>query len=281
MAAQNLMSTDELRSLRSSLNSTDTQNMAPADAQDLASAVRELNDSINKLIALFEEAQDEIVHNYEADRHSVNEKLSEISNQNQKIAEGILAVAEQGEADEGTAQGNYQDINSAANPQEPEMPNLPEAPEFSDQQEPAQPPSQPGEDPWKDQSWDAPQPDFSPLPDDSGGLDQPTQQPAQQQAPAPAPLQQMPPPSSPQPQQPMPGAAAPQQSPEPQQYQEPSNLTGSGPADSMSSEEEDINPNYPHHDAKEFKKPTPPGQQDLPQIPLPPERKGFLSKFKK
>ena len=58
----------------------------------LLDSMQELNNSINKLISLFQTTQKELVEEYS--KSNPSETLSEILDQNEKIAKGTLAVAD-------------------------------------------------------------------------------------------------------------------------------------------------------------------------------------------
>ncbi len=280
------MSNDDISSLRDSLNQQ-SGGFGAGGLNELAESIKELNENIQKLIALFEEAQDEVVHNYEESHANVEQKLDEISNQNQKIAEGILAIADSTK-DEGLDQEPQEvpEWNAPA-PQEPSQPPQaapqPTAPP-AQQVPPQSPPSQynqvPDNAPPWDQGWDQQEPGAQPWNDQSWSPDQDFPAPAEPAPPsnpaAPAAHPSQPaPPSQPQP---------PQQLQQDQSWdqQNPLNQPFPAPQD-LDAQQQDsaINPNYPHYDFSQMKQPQPPQQQDLPQIPLPPERKGFLKKFKK
>jgi hypothetical protein len=54
--------------------------------------MEKLNGSINKLIQIFEDANEEIIKEYQESKPA--EKLNQILDQNEKIAEGVVALAD-------------------------------------------------------------------------------------------------------------------------------------------------------------------------------------------
>ena len=61
-------------------------------SKTLLDSMQELTNSINKLIALFQSTQKELVEEYA--KSNPSETLSEVLDQNEKIAKGTLAVAD-------------------------------------------------------------------------------------------------------------------------------------------------------------------------------------------
>lgn len=65
----------------------------PEVDKELIRVMNKLDSSINKLISIFEEANQEISSNANQNQ-DLNERLNEIAEQNSKIAEGVLALAD-------------------------------------------------------------------------------------------------------------------------------------------------------------------------------------------
>lgn len=61
-------------------------------AKDLLSSVNALNKNIEKLVGIFETASDEIVRDYKD--QSNTEKLNAVMEQNEKLAKGIVRIAD-------------------------------------------------------------------------------------------------------------------------------------------------------------------------------------------
>ncbi|RJQ16914.1 hypothetical protein C4573_02530 [Candidatus Woesearchaeota archaeon] len=64
------------------------------NSKDLLTAITELNTSINKMIKIFEDANQEMIEDYQNTRLQIKDKLDEVSDQNEKIAEGIVSLAD-------------------------------------------------------------------------------------------------------------------------------------------------------------------------------------------
>jgi len=63
-----------------------------ATGRTLLESMEKLNGSINKLIQIFEDANEEIIKEYQESKPA--EKLNQILDQNEKIAEGVVALAD-------------------------------------------------------------------------------------------------------------------------------------------------------------------------------------------
>ncbi|MFH1589392.1 MAG: hypothetical protein ABIB43_02395 [archaeon] len=87
-----LLPHEELEKLRSEIEHF-KKNPYPGTKQNknLLSAMEELNDSINRLIIIFEGTEESLINEYKDS--SPIKVLKEISDQNRKIAEAILALA--------------------------------------------------------------------------------------------------------------------------------------------------------------------------------------------
>jgi hypothetical protein len=66
----------------------------PVSNAELALAIRELNKSINQMIKIFEDANQELIDEYQGSKGQLKEKLDEISDQNEKIAQGLVGLAD-------------------------------------------------------------------------------------------------------------------------------------------------------------------------------------------
>jgi len=68
----------------------------PKDASsgELLKAIRELNKSVTKLTQIFEEANQEMIDEYQGSRTQIKEKLNELTDQNQLIAQSIVGLAD-------------------------------------------------------------------------------------------------------------------------------------------------------------------------------------------
>ena len=88
--------------------------------RDLVKAINSLNTSINHLLKLFEDANQEIIDQYHDNKVPIKEKLEEISDQNEKIASGIVGIADMVKGDSGDSE--------PSSPVEGDMPELEEPP---------------------------------------------------------------------------------------------------------------------------------------------------------
>lgn len=61
-------------------------------SKDLLSSMSELNKNVAKLVAIFETANDEIVRDYKDQANT--EKINKVMEQNEKLAKGIVAIAD-------------------------------------------------------------------------------------------------------------------------------------------------------------------------------------------
>ena len=63
-----------------------------SSSKDLLSAMDKLNTNVSKLVRIFETANDEIVRDYKDSANSA--KINKVLEQNEKLAQGIVAIAE-------------------------------------------------------------------------------------------------------------------------------------------------------------------------------------------
>ncbi|MGM5481123.1 MAG: hypothetical protein ACQESE_01790 [Nanobdellota archaeon] len=87
------------------------------DSEDLIGSMNQLTDSINKLLKLFSSVKTSMIEDFT--KHSLHDHFSQISSQNEKIAQGIVAVAkmlknqQEGNGQDTTPQGAIGQQNSA------------------------------------------------------------------------------------------------------------------------------------------------------------------------
>lgn len=108
--------------------------------KNLLGSMESLSDSINRLIAIFEGTQEDLIKEYKD--ASPTKLLVKISEQNAKIAEGIVAVAEMLKNDKPMSPGPLPDRSmpppqsmpppSMNNPGQMPPPNMPPPPEMND-----------------------------------------------------------------------------------------------------------------------------------------------------
>jgi len=95
----------------------------------LLDSMQELNNSINKLISLFQTTQKELVEEYS--KSNPSETLSEILDQNEKIAKGTLAVADLIKKQ----QESIDEIKTQVKPEKQEKPQIPNMGGIQDNQQ--------------------------------------------------------------------------------------------------------------------------------------------------
>lgn len=76
-----------------SAQQTAPKNSISSNAELIAS-IKELNKSLNHMLKIFEDANQEIIDEYQGSRLKIKEKLDEISDQNEKIARGLVGLAD-------------------------------------------------------------------------------------------------------------------------------------------------------------------------------------------
>ncbi|MBW2983027.1 hypothetical protein KY327_01845, partial [Candidatus Woesearchaeota archaeon] len=117
-----LLPADELDRLRKEVERLKANPLGGTEKGDtLMESVDNLTASVNKLIRIFSDVDQEMVREYEKVR-SVNHELEELKEQNKKIASGILTVAkmvEDGKGSSGESKGSKGDGWSGDGSQEP------------------------------------------------------------------------------------------------------------------------------------------------------------------
>lgn len=180
-----LLPADELDRLRREVERLKANPLGGTEkGETLMESVDNLTASVNKLIRVFSDVDQEMVKEYEKVR-SVDQELEELKEQNKKIASGILTVAKMVEdgkgsssGSEGSKGGGWSGDDSRQPPSFPEeareQERPPRQPDSSQQPQPSQGPSQAPPPP-------PPNPGSQP-----GGSQQPPQAPpGPQQAPPP------------------------------------------------------------------------------------------------